>query len=176
MHGVGYAGLIEARPLAGDCPGSIGLAGSAGSQCGAQCGMMTGRCGGFLLLCLAGASGRAGGLPPGRLLNCTALAFVRHARTVLLTLARSLCWGGGPGYCATAGACSQQGDLLEESGFVLLSRTDKGYAQASARGDLPGNNQAGGRTRLFSSSVQNATRAHVFDMMYTENAGRVRVL
>ena len=32
-----------------------------------------------------------------------------------------------PGYCSTEGNCSSTGDLLVESGFVVLSRTDAGY-------------------------------------------------
>ena len=32
-----------------------------------------------------------------------------------------------PGYCATDGNCSSTGDMLFESGFVVLSRTDAGY-------------------------------------------------
>eukprot|EP01050_Picozoa_sp_SAG11_P020225 SAG11_NODE_3373_length_2491_cov_2.115385_1_plen_593_part_10 len=34
-----------------------------------------------------------------------------------------------PEYCAVAGHCSQQADLVRESGFYLLGRTEEGYAQ-----------------------------------------------
>ena len=34
-----------------------------------------------------------------------------------------------PEYCSTAGHCSKQGDLVRESGFYLLGRTEQGYAQ-----------------------------------------------
>ena len=34
-----------------------------------------------------------------------------------------------PGYCGTPGNCSSTGDILDESGFVVLSRTDAGYAK-----------------------------------------------
>eukprot|EP00658_Telonema_sp_P-2_P016889 TRINITY_DN1653_c0_g1_i12.p1 TRINITY_DN1653_c0_g1~~TRINITY_DN1653_c0_g1_i12.p1 ORF type:complete len:220 (-),score=43.85 TRINITY_DN1653_c0_g1_i12:480-1139(-) len=34
---------------------------------------------------------------------------------------------GLAGYCSTPGNCSATADLLQESGFVMLARTDKGY-------------------------------------------------
>merc|ERR1712216_1108002 len=36
---------------------------------------------------------------------------------------------GVPGYCSTVGNCSHTGDLLQESGWVLLQRTEEGYKQ-----------------------------------------------
>ena len=43
-----------------------------------------------------------------------------------------------PGYCTTAGNCSGTGDLLGESGFVSLVRTDAGYAKGVSVRSLMG--------------------------------------
>lgn len=51
-----------------------------------------------------------------------------HAGDVELKAMPSVA-AAGPGYCAEAGKCYEQGDILFESSFHYLSRTDAGHAK-----------------------------------------------